>query len=71
MLTDQEFAEQQKREREMQASIKALDDENAKLRELVRFMWLADYAGHFSTMPELQEHQAVVWQRMRELGVEV
>ena len=71
VLTDQEFAEQQKREREMQASIKALDDENAKLRELVRFMWLADYAGHFSTMPELQEHQAVVWQRMRELGVEV
>ena len=42
-----------------------------ELRELVRFMWLADYAGHFSTLPELQEHQAVVWQRMHELGVEV
>lgn len=42
VLTDQEFAEQQKHEREMQASIKALDDENAKLRELVRDMnkWL-------------------------------
>ena len=36
VLTDQEFAEQQKHEREMQASIKALDDENKKLRELVR-----------------------------------
>lgn len=33
VLTDQELAEQQKHEREMQASIKALDDENAKLRE--------------------------------------
>ena len=48
-----------------------LKAENAKLRELVRFMWLADYAGHFSTLPELKEHQAVVWQRMCELGVEV
>lgn len=45
--------------------------ENAKLRELVRYMWFADYAGHFSTLPEHQEHQATVWQRMRELGVEV
>lgn len=44
--------------------------ENAKLRELVRFMWFADYAGHFSTLPEHQEHQAAVWQRMRELGIE-
>lgn len=33
VLTDQELAEQQKHEREMQASINALDDENAKLRE--------------------------------------
>ena len=33
VLTDQELAEQQKREREMQASIKALDDENAELRK--------------------------------------
>lgn len=32
VLTDQEFAEQQKHKREMQASIKALDDENAELR---------------------------------------
>lgn len=35
VLTDQELAEQQKHEREMQASINALDDENAKLRELL------------------------------------
>lgn len=33
VLTDQELAEQQRREREMQASIKALDDENAELRK--------------------------------------
>lgn len=31
VLTDQEFADQQKREREMQASIAALEEENAKL----------------------------------------
>ena len=48
-----------------------LEGENAKLRELVRFMWFADYAGHFSTLPEHQEHQAAVWQRMCELGIEV
>ena len=48
-----------------------LKDENAELRELVRFMWFADYAGHFSTLPEHQEHQAAVWQRMCELGIEV
>ena len=34
VLTDQELAEQQRHEREMQASITALDDENAELREL-------------------------------------
>ena len=45
--------------------------ENEKLRELVRFMWVADYAGHFSTLPEHQEHQAAVLQHMCELGVEV
>ena len=45
--------------------------ENAELRKLVRDMWLADYAGHFSTLPEHQDHRATVWQRMRELGVEV
>lgn len=48
-----------------------LQRENEKLRELVRFMWLADYAGHFSTLPEHQAHQATVWQRIRELGIEV
>lgn len=47
---------------------KAYADE---LKELVRFMWFADYAGHFSTLPEHQEHQATVWQRMCELGIEV
>jgi hypothetical protein len=46
-----------------------LKAENEQLRELVRFMWYADYAGHFSTLPEHQEHQATVWQRINELGV--
>ena len=45
VLTDQEFADQQKREREMQASIAALEDENAKLDRIRRslhadVMWL-------------------------------
>ena len=39
VLTDQELADQQKHEREVQASITALDDDNAKLRKLVRDMW--------------------------------
>lgn len=47
------------------------ESEVTKLRELVRDMWFADYAGHFSTLPEHQEHQATVWQRMCELGIEV
>lgn len=45
--------------------------ENAELRDLVRFMWFADYAGHFSTLPEHQEHKSAVWQRMCKLGIEV
>lgn len=48
-----------------------LKAENAQLRELVKDMWFADYAGHFSTLPEHQDHQAAVWKRMRELGIEV
>lgn len=39
VLTDQELADQQKHEREVQASITALDDENDELRKLVRDMW--------------------------------
>lgn len=39
VLTDQELIDQQKHEREMQASITALGDENVKLRKLVRDMW--------------------------------
>lgn len=51
--------------------VRRLQAENAKLRGLVRHMWVANYAGHFSTLPEHQEHQAAVWQRMRDLGMEV
>ena len=71
MSTFQEDAIHVMRELRAERKINNLKAENVKLRELVRFMWLADYAGHFSTLPELQEHQAVVWHRMRELGVEV
>ncbi len=45
--------------------------ENAKLRELVRAIWLYDYAGRFSSKREDMEHVAMVHQRMRELGIEV
>lgn len=49
----------------------ALEAENAKLRELVRSMWLYDYAGKFSTARNDVEHVAMVYQRIRELGIEV
>lgn len=39
VLTDLEFEEQQKHEREVQASITALDDENKQLRELCEYLW--------------------------------
>lgn len=65
VLTDQELAEQQKHEREMQASIKALDDENARLRELVRDMYEMAYPEYPSAF------YAAFADRMRELGVEV
>ena len=45
--------------------------ENTKLRELVRYMWLYDYAGKFSSVQEDVEHVAMVYQRMREMGVDV
>ncbi len=51
--------------------LKQLQAENAKLRELVRAMWLYDYAGKFSSAPDDVEHVAMVYQRMRELGVDV
>ena len=51
--------------------IEELNAENAKLRELVRAMWLYDYAGKFSSVQEDVEHVAMIYQRMRELGVEL
>lgn len=83
VLTDQEFAEQQKHEREMKASVKALYDENAKLHELVRVMTycmqegtdcdgckLNDGAGRIEA---LDAFWACDWlhERLRELGIEV
>lgn len=54
---------------ELKDKIDELVDENAKLCDLIRYMWYADYAGHFSTLPNHQEHKMTVWQRMRELGI--
>lgn len=51
--------------------VNRLEAENAKLRELVREMWLYDYAGKFSTARGDVEHVAMVYQRMCELGIEV
>ena len=51
--------------------VNSLEYENAKLRELVRFMWTYDYAGKFSTKREDMEHLAMVYQCMRELGIEM
>ena len=48
-----------------------LQDENAKLRDLVLCMWLYDYAGNFSTLQEHQEYRSAVWHRMQELGMGV
>lgn len=45
--------------------------ENAKLRELVQKMWLYDYAGKFSSKREDMDHVAMVYKRMRDLGIEV
>lgn len=53
--------------KEEAASIRKYIDE---LRELVRAMWLYDYAGKFSSAPDDVEHVAMVYQRMRELGVD-
>ena len=72
VLTDQELAEQQKREREMQASITALDEENAKLRELLADAW--DYINHPAdaswTHKKRKEVRGSIGDRMRELGVD-
>lgn len=46
-------------------------DENAKLRELVRYMWFYDYAGFFTTLREVSDLREEVCQSMRELGIEV
>ena len=51
--------------------LKQLQAENTKLRELVRAMWLYDYAGKFSSAQDDVEHVAMVYRCMRELGVEL
>ena len=45
--------------------------ENKKLRELIRYIWVYDYAGNFSTLPEHTEHVDKVWNCMQELGIKV
>ena len=78
VLTDQELADQQKHEREMQASIDALDKDNAKLRELVADLikWCEgpccgciDYESCDGT--PIYEFWSVTKDRASELGVEV
>lgn len=85
VLTDQELADQQKHEREVQASITALDDENAKMRELVKDMHadvvrLKDELTTFDHKPTQDECVVgmlvlgilgSINDRMRELGMEV
>jgi hypothetical protein len=73
VLTDQEYIDQCERERLMQVSIDALDKENAKLLELVRFIMHQCNEGN----PRCDEcigwndGECVALLRMRELGVEV
>lgn len=52
VLTDQELAEQQRRERETQASIAALDDYCEHLRELVRDLLPFAYDGMTGYCPD-------------------
>lgn len=69
VLTDQELADHQKHEREMHTSIAALNDENVKLRELVRHLY--EYRQlYFKTGIYPTDH-GVTEQRMRELRIEV
>lgn len=51
--------------------VRKAESENAKLRELVTYMWTYDYAGHFSTLSEHMEHVDAVWQQMQLLRIEV
>lgn len=54
-----------------QIEVEQVKVENTKLRKLVRAMWLYDYEGKFSSAQEDVEHVAMVYQCMRELGVDV
>lgn len=76
VLTDQEYIDQCERERLMQVSIDALDDENAKLRELVKAL----HECTAKTIPAKRctecdlfdgEDGCLDLVRMRELGIEV
>ncbi len=57
----------------LQWRVDELENENAKLRELVADMWFWSYEGHIDS--ESQERQMLhidaVVHRMRELGIEV
>ena len=50
--------------------VSKLQAENAKLRELVRDMWVYDYARYWSSLDDDIDHRASVWRRMCELGIE-
>ena len=51
--------------------VSELESQNAKLRELVRDMWLHNYCSIAKTREEDEHHIESVIDRMRELGVEV
>ena len=76
---DPSYLELLKHEREIQASITALDDENAKLRELVRHLYMCNQHldrdgedGGCVLCPYLSiEYDCEFEQRICELGVEV
>lgn len=71
VLTDQELTDQQKHEREMQASITALDAENAKLRELCEDMLDCIEIRAAWHRPPTEEMYEEFAQRASELGIEV
>ncbi len=71
VLTDQEYIDQCERERLMQASIDALDKENAKLRELLRAAWKCIHSGPSCFDCRVVAGGCTLESAMRELGVEV
>ncbi len=77
VLTDQEYIDQCERERLAQASIDALDDENAKLRELATLMYTYHHGDcysckwHDECCNELVEWKCIAPERIDEMACEL